>query len=71
MAVRLRLSEILRERGLTQKEFSELSGLSENAVSNIVNQPAQIRLETIDVICDTLDITPEDLFVRVRIEPVN
>jgi putative transcriptional regulator len=69
MAVRLRLGEILQERGMTQTKFAEDSGLSRNAVSTLVNQPAQIRMETIDVICDTLDVTPDELFARVRIEP--
>lgn len=71
MAVRLRLGEILRERQMTQKDFAEMSGLSEMAVSKIVNQPAQIRLDTIDTICDALNVDVTDLIYRVRIEPIN
>ena len=70
MAIRLRLGEILRERDLTQKGFAEMSGISENGVSKIVNQPAQIKIETLDLICNTLQIEPGDLFIRVRIEPI-
>lgn len=69
MTIYLRLGEILRERGLTQTKFAELSGMSQNAVSSLVNQPAQIRMETIETICSTLNITPSELFIRVRIEP--
>ena len=70
MAVRLRLGEILRERDMTQKEFAEVSGISENGISKMVNQPAQIRLETLDLLCEKLDVEPGDLLVRVRIEPM-
>ena len=70
MAVRLRLGEILRERGMTQKDLADSCGISENGVSKIVNQPAQIRLETIDILCDALDLQPGDLFARVKIQPM-
>lgn len=59
--VRINLSKILDERGMSQKDFSELSGLSENAVSKICNQQSMIKLDTIAAICSALDIQPEDL----------
>lgn len=65
-AVRLRLAEILRKRGLTQRQFSNRTGLSENAISKLSGQPRQIRLDTIATICETLDIEPGDLFERDR-----
>lgn len=68
MAVRLRLGEILKERGLTQTKFAEMSGLSQNAVSSLVNQPAQIRMETIKMVCCSLGVTPNELFSIVKIE---
>jgi putative transcriptional regulator len=64
MAVRLRLGEILRERGMTQKELADKCEISENGISKMVNQTAQIRLETIDILCEVLGIEPGDLFVR-------
>jgi DNA-binding Xre family transcriptional regulator len=69
MALRLRLGDILRERELTQTKFAEMSGLSRNAVSVLVNQPAQIKIETLETICNTLQIDPTELFQRVRIVP--
>jgi putative transcriptional regulator len=71
MPVRLRLGEILRERDLTQAEFADMCGLTRQTVSTLVNQPAMIRLSTIDAICESLNIEPKDLIVRVRIEPIN
>jgi putative transcriptional regulator len=61
MTVEIKLGDILKERGLTQKEFAEMSGLSYNTVSSIVNQTTQIRLETIAMICDALKIEVKDL----------
>jgi len=71
MPVRLRLDEILRERNMTQTALAEKSGLSYQTINSTVNQPAMIRMTTIDKLCDALDIEPKDLFVRVKIEPVN
>jgi DNA-binding Xre family transcriptional regulator len=71
MAVRLRLYELLRDHGLTQAKFSELSGISKTSISGLVNQPSQIRFDTIDKICDTLGVKPEDLFERVKIVPLD
>jgi len=63
-AVRLRLSDILKERNLRQIEFAAQAGLSENAVSDLTsNGVRQIRLDTIARICDVLSIKPGDLFV--------
>ena len=61
--VRLRLHDILLERNMTQKDFAERSGLSENAVSKLVNQQSMIRIETIEFIINTLDCDLCDLFV--------
>jgi DNA-binding Xre family transcriptional regulator len=69
MAVRLRLGDILKERNMTQTQFAELSGLSRNSVSTLVHQPAQIRFETIDILCATLGVSMDELFERVRVEP--
>jgi DNA-binding Xre family transcriptional regulator len=60
--IRIKLDLLLRARGLTQKDFAHMVELSENAVSTLVNQPAQIRLDTIEKICNVLSITPGDLF---------
>jgi len=63
-AVRLRLSEILKERNMRQIEFAFRSGLSENTISDLTNNAVrQIRLDTLAKICDTLNIEPGDIFV--------
>lgn len=59
--VKLRLKEILEQRQMTQKELSEISGLSQNAVSYLVRGTAYIRMETLEKLCTALNVTPSDL----------
>jgi putative transcriptional regulator len=62
-AVRLRLSDILKERSMRQIELAAKSGLSENTISDLTNNAVrQIRLDTLAKICDSLDLKPGDLF---------
>lgn len=65
MAVRLRLGELLEERDLTQTKFAKMTGLSRNTISSLVNQPAQIRFDTIDAVCNTLKIKVGELFEHI------
>ena len=60
---RLRLPEILAELGWTQRRLSEESGISEMGISNLMNNPVQIRFETIDAICRATGKTVADLIV--------
>lgn len=62
--VRLRLAELLREREITQKELAVKIGMSEMAVSKMINGTVQIRFDTIEALCSALNINPGDLFVR-------
>lgn len=48
--VRLRLDEILRELGWTQTELAERSGISRQAINNLVRNPKAIQLETLEAI---------------------
>ncbi|GAB0170568.1 helix-turn-helix transcriptional regulator [Lysinibacillus sp. CTST325] len=58
MEVRLKLKKILTERGITQKELSQKTGLRQNAISEMVNnQRSTINREQLAAICKTLEIT--------------
>ena len=63
---RLRLDEILKERRMTQKALAAKAGLSENAMTKLVNNPRQVRIATIGRLADVLEISVEDLFTRVN-----
>ena len=63
-AVRLRLSDILKERNLRQIDFAAQTGLSENTISDLTNNAVrQIRLDTLARICDALAIKPGDILI--------
>lgn len=61
---RFRLDEILKERRMTQKALAAKAGLSENAMTKLVNNPRQVRISTIGRLVDVLEIPIEDLFTR-------
>ena len=61
--VRLRVAQLLDERGLTQEEFSNLSNLHIGTVSRMVRDGNEhIALETIGKVCVALNVTPNDIF---------
>jgi DNA-binding Xre family transcriptional regulator len=62
--VKLRISEILKEKNMTQTKLASLSGLSRNTISTLVHDPAQIRLSTLDVLCEALEVPLDKLIIR-------
>jgi DNA-binding Xre family transcriptional regulator len=57
-----RLSEILAERKISQREAARLTGISKNGISVLAGDPDQIKLPTIAKLCAGLGVTPADLF---------
>ena len=62
-AARLRLDEILKELGWTQKRLSEETGISEQAIINLVRNPKAITFETISKLIAATGRSVEDLIV--------
>jgi DNA-binding Xre family transcriptional regulator len=63
--VRLRLREILRERGMTGYALSRFTGLSLNTIYRLTRPSGRFRLiqaDTLERLCAALRITPTDLF---------
>lgn len=60
--MKLRLRQILKDRSLTLKAFSELSGISQPNLSNYINGNVSPTLEMLNRIADTLGITTTELF---------
>ncbi len=57
MHLNVRLSDLLKERGMTQKQLSELTGIRPAAISEICNnQRTSINREHIEKIAHCLDI---------------
>jgi DNA-binding Xre family transcriptional regulator len=47
---------------MTQTDLANKTGLSKNAVSQLCRNPSRIGLDTIDLLCGALDLTPAELF---------
>jgi DNA-binding Xre family transcriptional regulator len=56
------LRDILDQKGVNQKQLSEISGVSENGISKIFLGTRQIRFDTLEDICNALEISPGILF---------
>ncbi|WP_179030595.1 helix-turn-helix domain-containing protein [Paenibacillus kribbensis] len=55
--IRLKLNEVMAQRGLTQTQLSELSGVRQAAISEMSrNIREQINLKTLVKIADALEI---------------
>lgn len=57
----LRLKDILKERSLTLKAFSEMSGISQPNLSNYINGNISPTLDMLKRIADCLNIEVSDL----------
>ncbi|MBP1172817.1 DNA-binding Xre family transcriptional regulator [Paenibacillus sp. PvR133] len=65
--IRLKLNEIMAQRGLTQTQLSELSGVRQAAISEMSrNIREQINLKTLVKIADALEI--DDISELIIIE---
>ena len=59
----LRINEILEERNLTPYWLGKQTGISQNNMLKICNgETKNIRFDTIEKICKTLDCSINDLF---------
>ncbi len=53
--------ELMQQRGMSQKEFSERTGISQSAISDWKRKKTNPVSEKILIICETLGVTPEEL----------
>lgn len=66
MAIRCRLGDIMKERGLSNKEVVELTGVSRNTITSLASSATKrIDYDTLDAICKGLKITPTEFFEYV------
>lgn len=67
MTIRDRIFSKLEELNMTQKEFSEKTGIPQTTVSDWRKKRTNPTAEKIMVICKVLDVTPEWLLSGVEI----
>lgn len=66
MTVRFRLREFLEERGITQTEVHVKTGLAFSTVNALCNnKPSRIELDTLNLLCNTLNCSLEDIIEHV------
>lgn len=58
-----RVSNIRKEKKLTQAQLAEKANLTNNYISNIETHHSIPSLETLVKICNALEVTPNDLLV--------
>ena len=59
--MRIKLKEVMEERGLTQSKLAEMTGIRQAAISEIVNNRRDtINKAHLEAICKALEITSFD-----------
>lgn len=67
--IRNNLAVLMRERGIKNSILSLKTGISKNTISSTAqNDGKMIQLETINKICQVLDITPNEFFEYTPID---
>ena len=62
---KLNVKNLLDAKGKTQYWLSKQTGISANNVSKIYNEETvNIRLDTINKLCEALECTPCELFIK-------
>jgi DNA-binding Xre family transcriptional regulator len=62
MILKVRLSELLKERGMSQKELAEKSGLKPSVISEMANNKRDsINRYNIGIVADTMDVDVHEL----------
>lgn len=56
-----RIQELLEEKGISRKEFSEMTGLTEAAVSRYINGQREPKSITLAIIAKALGASVDDL----------
>ena len=61
MTISERIFKLLQERGMSQKEFSDRTGIAQSSISDWKRKKTNPVSEKILIICDVLDVTPYEL----------
>ena len=61
MTISERIFEILDKRGMSQKEFSEKTGIAQSSISDWKRKKANPVSDKILIICNVLNVTPYEL----------
>ena len=68
MLISERIFTMLNEKGISQKEFSERTGISQSTISDWKRKGTNPASDKIMLICDVLNVTPYELLSGVEKE---
>lgn len=72
MTIGERVLELIHDRGMTQKEFSEITGIPQSTMSSWKGKKQNPGMDKLQVICDVLKIDPYYLVSGTKVnESVN
>lgn len=64
MPVKLRLKEILEERGMSQRELARIMNIRPTTISDLCNNKVKgVYFDTLERICKALDVDLHDIIV--------
>lgn len=66
MIYRLKIKEIRKEKGVTQKELAEKIGISYNYLSNLENNKFEIKLGLLLKISNVLNLDIKELYEKIE-----
>ena len=66
MTISQKIFEIIDARGISQKEFSEATGIPQSTISDWRKKNTNPASDKILIICETLDISPYELLSNVK-----
>ena len=61
MTISEKIFDLIKERGMTQKEFAQKTGISQSSISDWKRKKTNPVSEKILIICETLKVTPYEL----------
>ena len=61
MTISEKIFDLIKERGMTQKEFAQKTGISQSSISDWKRKKTNPVSEKILIICETLNVTPYEL----------
>ena len=61
MTISEKIFDLIKERGMTQKDFALKTGISQSSISDWKRKKTNPVSEKILIICETLDVTPYEL----------
>ena len=61
MIISEKIFELLKAKGMNQKEFALATGISQSTISDWKTKKTNPAADKIMVICDVLNVTPEEL----------